>query len=605
MIEQSGEIIEQPASSEVYETLPEPEDNNTVSTDEVRKWRSRIDAAREVRDIKLKSLEAWIRIYEGFHWAIEEGEEVALDLSTVNLIFANIKKELPNLYFQNPEPVVSARMKEYELPAFALQELMKFYINYNMGTELKKHVRLAILDAKFIFGTLKTTYTPRFSVNPNKGKPIVLGYTPDKRPVFKITEDGVQMEPNQILTSELYYVERVSPTEMLFDVSCRNFVERSEWLAQEIVKPVSYFKNNALYENTENLQSNVDIRDIYKNKDDKEISAARKLSDKDDTELCRVVEIHDLKNNKLYVLPDNSNNFIREEGALMNPYSFLKFNEKPDSWWPVSDIKQEIPLQQEINIGRSMMMAHARRSARKYFYDEETFNGISPVEGIEAMKDPSDMTLVKVNDLEHRPRVAELAVQDPSIFQNLMQSHNDFNLVSGGTEAGTGFTQRRKTKGEAQFQEGHGAVRMVDKQNLVADFVSETYRNLGELIQATLTKTQAIKIIGPTGIFWTEVKSGDIEGEVFYEIDSAELRPRTPDSDKAALGEFIGIVVNFLGAMSQNPLLQQVFDLQGTIKEIAKSFPNVNAQNILNGQITPEQIATLALKQMENQNANI
>ena len=593
-----GEIIEQPLESEVYEQLEEPKETALSNFDEVRKWQSRIEVARKIRDKKLKDLNILIDFYEGIHW--HDGDPIILkDKTTVNLIFANIKNELPNLYFQNPTPIVKASKKEFELSAFAMQELLKFYVKYNLGTELKKHVRLCILDAKFSFGCLKVSYTPRFSVNPNKGKPKLNGYDDYKMPVFAEDEDGnVIIEPGVIITSELYYAERISPRELLIDPECRNFAERASWIAHEIVKPLKYLKDNDLYKNTKNLAKNVELSDVFKtlNKESDDVKA---LLDDEDTQKVKFVEIYDLKNNKLFVLPDNNNFFIREEIIDVNPFSFLKFNESPDNFYPVSDIAQEKPIQQEVNIGRSLMITHARRSARKFAYSQETFNGVDEIEGIDSMKDPEDMTMVKVASLEHVPVPIGMAPQDPIIFQSLFQSKLDFNSVSASTESQRGASERRKTGKEAGFQEQHGAVRRSDKQSLVADFMVDTYRKLSELMQRTLSVPQAIKIIGNTGIFWTQVSKQDIQGELFFEINVSDLRPQIPEIDREELSGFIYALAQFLGAVSANPILMQVFDLKGVIAEFAKSYPSINAEKLLNIKVTPEQIAEMLMMQLK------
>jgi len=600
---QRGEIIEQPMAGEVFERLPEPSSVTGVASERIRMWQQRIIVARKIRDEKLKNLNSLIKFYEGEQW--DETTPALQDKSTINLIWAGIKSELPNLYFQNPSPIVNAKRKEFELPAFAMQELLKYYVKYNLGTELKRHVRLCILDAKFVYGCIKASYTPSFSPNPNKGKPIIAGKDQLGIPIFVFDEEGhVRTEGDKILSHELYGAERVSPKEILIDPECRNFISNAGWVGHELVKPLGYLKENKLYKNTERLRKNIELSDIFKDKASEIISATKELYGKEDTEKVRFVEIYDLKNKELIVLPDNENFFIREQPIIINPFSFLKFNETPDEFYPPSDIKQEIPLQKEVNIGRSLMITHARRSARKYAYDEDTFRNVDPVEGVEAMKSPNDMTLVKVSDLEHKPEPIDSVAQDPSIYQNISLSRADFREVSGGTEAQTGFTQRRKTKGEAGYQESHGAVRRGDKQSLVADFIVDTYRNIAKIMQATLTVPQAIKIIGPAGNFWTQIKREDIQGELFYDIEVSELRPQIPEIDRRELGEFILTLSNMLKAVFSSPAGPIVFNLQGTVKELAKSFPSINAENMLNMKVTPEQIIEIMM-QKGNENANI
>ncbi|MHA2120663.1 MAG: hypothetical protein ACW990_05585 [Promethearchaeota archaeon] len=602
----SGEIIETPEASEVYERLPEPERGNVLN-EEVKIWQARINVARKIREKKLKDLTKHIEFYEGIQWHIDDEVTSLKDRSTINLIFANIKKELPYLYFQNPTAVVNAQRPEFELNAFAMKELLNAYAKNDNKTELKKHVRLAILDAKFSFGCLKVSYTPRFMDNSYYGKPKVTGYDEFGFPIFLRNEQGNILLDNRdkIITKDLYYVERVSPRELLIDPECRNSPELASWIGHEVVKPLGYLKDNDLYTNTEKLNKNVDIADVFKStlfKTNEEVSAVKELYGNEDTEKVKFVEIYDLKRKKLLVLPDNHNSFIRNSAIRLNPFSFLKFNEKPDEFYPISDVSQEVPLQQEINVGNSMMITHARRSARKYYYTEETFRGIDDVEGLEAMKDPDDLTLVKIAEYDKPPAPVQMAVQDPSVYQNLFQSKINFNEVSGSTEMERGLTERRKTKGEAQFQEGHSSIRRGDKQSLVADFITDTYEKLAKLMQATLSVPQAIKIIGPTGMFWTEVKGGDIQGELSYDIEVSDLRPQIPELDRVELGEFIFALSNILNSILANPIGPMVFNIQGLVKEFSKSYPAINVENILNMKVTPEQIAEVLIMQLEQKN---
>lgn len=612
--DQRGEIIEQPLQTEVIERLPEPERVGVIASSEVRKWQSRIEAARKIRDDNLKNLNKLIDFYEGIHWHLDDPEIPLLkDNVTVNLIFANIKKEIPYLYFQNPSPIINASRSEFELGAFSLQHLLRSYAKYNLGTELKKHVRLAILDAKFAYGCLKVSYTPRFGVNPNFGNPVILDKV-NNVPVFLINENGniVLEDESEILVSELYYIERISPREILMDPSCRNFPERAKWIAQEIVKPLRYLEDNDLYKNTNRIKPNAELADIYRenlNKTNEEVTAVRNLADPEDTQLVRFCEIYDLENNKLLCLPDGNNEFIREENRdIGSPFSFLKFNEKPDSFYGVSDVAQEVPINKEINVSRSLMVTHMRRSARKYFIGRDTFNGVDRDKGIEDLKNPDDMTIVEIGDYDKPPAPIQQAAQDATVYQNVYMGRMDYNEVSGGTEASRGVSERRKTGQEAGYQESHLVVRRTDKQSLVADFIVDTYKNLALLMQKTLTLPQAVKIVGEKGIFWAEVKNRDIQGEFFFDVEVSEMRPQIPEIDKQEINEFVFALSNILNSIVANPILPMVFNIQGLVKEFAKSYPSLKVENLLNMQVTPEQIAKIAMMQLmqgQNQNANV
>lgn len=558
--------------------------------DRMELWRRRIRVARKIRDKELKDYDKLKGFYEGFQWW-EEDTPIMEDRTTVNLVFSGIKKELAHLYFKNPSPIVNAKRAEFELNAYASQELLKYYVKKNLDVELKKQIRLTLLDAKFALGCCKVIYTPLFEHNPSAGDPIEVGYDDFGDLIFLTDEEGkIVGQSNDILISELYYVERISPKEILIDPECKNFAERAKWIAQEIIKPLDYMKKSKLYKNTSGLEANVDLSETLKTTSEKEI---RKLEE----ERVRFYEIYDMEEDKIIVIADGYDKFLRDDKVIAQPFIFLKFNEKLDEFYAVPDLRITKPLQEEINVGRSQMITHARRAARKYYFEEGSIDETE----INKAKEPEDMTFFGIKDFARPPKPLELAVQDPSIYTSLMQSRIDYNDVSGDTENERGTVERRKTLGEAQLIEGHASVRRADKQSLVADFIKEIYTKLLQLMQHTLTVAQAIEIIGPTGNFWVEVEREDILGEFTMDVEVSEMKPQIPEIDKRELSEFMFALANLLTAILQNPLMLQIMNVQGLIKELAKGYPTLDVGKILNMAVTPEQIIKQAQEQQKQQ----
>ena len=555
-------------------------------------WKQRIQVAKKVNEEEFADHEQLINYYMGNHY-VDPEVPVLQDRTTVNLIFSNIKKEIPQLYFQNPSPIVNAKRPEFENNAKVAQNLLRYYTKENLNVELKRHIRLAILDAKLApYACVKILYTPMFQPNPNVGEPIFLGDDDFGWPVFMQDDDGNFIgHGKDILVSELYYVERMSPQEILIDAECKNFPERAKWIGQIVVKSVDYLKNSPLYKNTENLGANVELNEkflAYRSKEVRYLEEERHL----------FYEIYDLENDKMYALSEGEpEHFIREEEGISNPYVFLKFNEIPDRMGGIPDARQEKPLQDEINVGRSLMITHVRRAARKYYYEEDSIDDTE----ITKAKMPEDMTFFAVKEFAKPPRPLEAAAQDPAVFQNLMQSRLDFNEVAGSSENERGVTERRKTAHEAKFIQGHAAVRKTDKQSLVADFMKEVYGKLLQIMQKTLTIKQAIKILGPQGNFWSEVKREDIAGEFNLDVDVTEMRPQIPETEKKELSEFMFALSNLLNSIVQNPLMFQILNVQGLVKELAKPYPSLKVDNILNMAVSMDAIAKQAM-QMQNKN---
>ena len=106
-------------------------------------------------------------------------------------------------------------------------------------------------------------------------------------------------------------------------------------------------------------------------------------------------------------------------------------------------------------------------------------------------------------------------------------------------------------------------------------------------------------MIGKTGIFWTEVKREDIQGEFFFDIEVSELRPQIPEQDRQELSEFIFALSNFLTVVLSNPVGPMIFNIQGLVSEFCKSYPSIKSEKILNMNVTPEQIANMLIQQMQ------
>jgi len=554
-------------------------------------WRQRITVAKKINEDAFTDHRQFINYYAGNHYT--DSDVPALeDRTTVNLIFANIKNEIPQLYFQNPSPIVNAKRPEFENGAKVAQNLLRYYTKENLDVELKRHIRLAILDAKLApFACCKVIYTPMFQPNPNVGNPVFLGNDDFGWPIFMQDEEGNFIgQQNNILVSELYYIERVSPQEILIDGECKNFISRAKWIAQVMVKSVDYLKKSPLYKNTEHLGPNVELNEkftAYKSPELRHLAEDRHL----------FYEIYDLENNKMFAMSEgNPTAFIREEENISNPFTFLKFNEIPDKTHGLEDVRIEKPLQDEINVGRSMMITHVRRAARKYYYEEDSIDDTE----ITKAKNPEDMTFFAIKDGKIPPKALESATQDPSVFQNLMQSKLDFNEVVGSSENERGVTERRKTAHEANFIEGHAAVRKTDKQSLVADFMKEIYSKLLQLMQKTLTLKQAIKVTGPQGMFWADVKREDISGEFNLDVEVSEMRPQIPEMEKQELSEFMFALANLLNSIVQNPLMFQILNVQGLIQELAKPYSSLKVDKILNMAVSMDAIAKQAM-QMQNQ----
>jgi len=568
-------------------------------------WRDRIERSKKFRKKQLKDVAKYIQFLEGNQWG---DRKVSLsEKPVVNLIFSHIKTQLPYLYFQNPQfycrpkQTFNARfMEALARDAQLAQIFLNYYTKENLGIELKKQVRLAILDAFFSFGTIKVGYSGNFEVNTNFGKNKVLGEEIDGTPIYEtdpITGEVLKDDEENILTNEAFYARRTSPMHMLFDPEIENYFEDGRYIGQEIVKSLHDVKNSSLYENTDNLEASFNIQPTMEVEDDKlpdhpELEA--------DLQRITIYELYDLEHDKLLVVADGHDEFLRDEktpdGIEGSPYEFLRFNEVPDKPYPMSDIKPLKPIQEEYNMGRGMIMTHAKRYGRKYGYKEGDFPGDEGVTEMDKLKDPEDGIFFKY--WENMPIPLEDAQLDPAVYANFQQTLIDFREAAGSTEMERGVVERRKTAYEASKISGGGEIRKGDRRSLVADFMAGIGHKLLQSMQSNLTLENAVEIAGELGKQWKTINRESISGDYTVGVEIGSLAPKIPELERQELMS----VFQFLSQMPPELVMLKV-NFGGILKSLPKYFPLLTANEILNSPEEEQKMMQFltAMKQKQQQ----
>src|SRR5512135_2490059 len=99
---------------------------------------------------------------------------------------------------------------------------------------------------------------------------------------------------------------------------------------------------------------------------------------------------------------------------------------------------------------------------------------------------------------------------------------------------------------EAEVIEKRTQIREGDKIGQVMEFVVETGKKLDQVVQANITKDQAVKVAGgPDGEYWELVRTGDyqdINGQYGYSINVGQTTPQLPEIERAQWMAFLGLI---------------------------------------------------------------
>jgi hypothetical protein len=533
-------------------------------------WRNRVGWSRTKREPAIKRYEQFKRFYIGDQW-----DPTATSLENpliVNLIYSHIKATLPGLYFQDPYFFLEPREKTYEPNIPVGESVLNYYVKHN---KMKRYVRLATLDAILFMGILKVGYDPQFMSNPRGGGKVSAGQDEKGNDVWITDPQTGQplVEPEELLTEDNFFIERVSPANMLFDAEPTNFIEDGTWIGEEIIERLDKVQDNPDYSFRSKLkETHIASKETFVGPEDNP-------DVQDDLKRIRLVHIYDFIDGVYRVYADGQESnvgFLYEEdidkGIDLHPYSVLKFHEIPDETYPLSEVQVLSPIQVEYNKMITMLVTHAKRFVRKYTAEMGTFG--DPAEK-EKLLEPEDGMIVEiVKGMTGKIMPIQDAMMDPAILQCLQEIPMAFWKTAGASESERATVERRKTMFEASQISKYTQLRNEDRVSLVEDWISNIGKKLYDQLQANLRVPTAIKISNKYGQFWKEgITKDDIQGDFDVNVRIGSTKPKIPEFEKQDMAEFMQALSTIPNIQAYlNPPGQMGIDLTEMVKKIAKLF---------------------------------
>lgn len=478
---------------------PNPEQQDRMK--QLERWKHRVSRARTLR-------EDWERdqnVLEAEQYFYgEQGQYKAKSKSRpFNHFRATVRTQKPNLFYNNPKFFVRP-IQGMEQTAVSQKAAQGEAILERIGSQddnFKNAASLALLQAFFRVGVLKTCYDPTLEPNPRAGEPIMVmqdgllakdelgNPIPMKNP---LTGQAV-VEPDMVMQDEAYRYEYVDACTMLFPDAGPD-MKKWPWIGEEVTVSLDDAKADERFPKSlrELLESNATSRGSD--------TAKKKRQDLEGDELFKYIEIYDLRKKEQIIYADGQkfDDFLVKQplprGIEDHPYSILNLGDpilSPDpSPWPCPLTKSWVPLQDSYNLLRKMADEGAKRSARKIMYDEGTF--ASPDE-MAKFASPDDMTGVKINDLKNPPQPWTDPALSPDIYKNIQLLMIDWRIITGLSGARMGAEEGASAT-ESSFVERAANLRDKDSQGTVNDWLSEAGQKMFQLVKDTLTLDMWIKL---------------------------------------------------------------------------------------------------------------
>ena len=569
--------------------------NNNDNENECKDWLNKIDRAIKVKEEWLNSFRIALayEYLEGRQrppWIPEQ------EWITVNLVYSNLRAILPTLYRTDPYFYVKLKRSFQPNPlTIAMYEqrgrIRQSMLNYlKIELAMKEKVRLSIFDAMFQYGVIKTHYKADLVENPDKGN-----YIKDDNGEYIFDEYGELMnEPELLPARDSYVITRVHPNDFVVDEDAGPLQDDWSWVAQRIKRPAKEEKNDKSYtkESRENVKASEILREIDKSANQrKKGGVVYADKNKKEPEIVVEWEIYDLKNEQWMVVAEGNNDFLLNPQALplgieKHPFSILKFFERDNSFYPIPQVTQWIDPQREYCDLRSKILVHRKRFNRKYVVMGE----VDPNE-ISKLENGEDGTVIQVAAGMMGSPVQPItdAPLDANHWQEIIALRKDFDDVAvgpnqrgvgaGGVDSATeaGIIEKR-----VMIQEGDDIAK-------VTDFTASIARKLDQIVQANITKDQAIKVTGADGNDqWELVKQTDydaIEGEYDYGVNIGDTLPQLPEIERSQWITFLTTIANAPQLALSKRLIQKTAEMHHIYDESMVDEIFQIAQKMMSGAI--------------------
>lgn len=246
--------------------------------------------------------------------------------------------------------------------------------------------------------------------------------------------------------------------------------------------------------------------------------------------------------------------------AMGFPSKVLYFNEVPNSTLPMADIDTYKQIADQKNVIFNIQLRNAQENSKVWVglakdgADEEDIDMVR--------KGENTIVRFETDDVRKRMMVAspggqassELYIIDQRIQRNLEDKSGISDLRKGFLQSG------EESATSVKIREAGSAVRIAYRQDVMTDFLKESFKYINQLNRQFKSVEDAVRIIGTLDIDWVDnISKEELQAEVDVDINVFSMLPENPEREVRNLNT---VLMLFVQAITQ-PVIMQKFQQEG------------------------------------------
>ena len=531
-------------------------------------WAERISRAKQKRKDEWENVFR-VKLARDYFAGKQNPGYPAEEWITINKIYSQLMAELPSLYSVDPYFYIKTKrsytpdpesIAEFEQKA----KIRQAYLNYLKGElKLKTKCRLAIQDAHFAYGVVKVHYYAEEVENSDYGKVM----RDDNGKPLRGDDGKSLQEPKHIPINERYCLSRVHPDDFLFSEDAGPLEDKWPWVAEHIRMTKEQAKDDK--------RLNKAILKSIQPGGDKEKDGVSTIFDKEKNKEDLVYhfwEIYDLEKKEWLIVSEDAEAPLKDPGPVpkgieRHPYGILRFTLQDNTAYPIPPVSQRLDPQKEYCLARSRYMTHRKRFNRKY---EVQINALTDESELDKLETGDDGAIIRKQTSAQVVTPIQDAPLDQNGWQEINYLANDLNEISGYGGNARGVADADSAT-EADILEKRLNIREGDRLSMVTEWILEIAQKLDQLVQANISRDEAVRITGPQGEFWQQVRAEDyeaIQGEFEYSINVGATSPQLPHLERAQFLALLTTFANFPQLLINPHLVKRVMEMHNWDDEI-------------------------------------
>jgi len=466
-------------------------------------WMGEIRRAEEARK-KFSTQSSWkdFRSYYRGDWA--QG------VFAVNRVFSYGRTMIPKVYFHNPRVCVTAVKPEMVFHARVVESIDNWLIK---ETLLKRTLKRAALIA-YLTGTapIKLGYDSEFGYNPDMGVDRDAGtVTQTAEGEDRFIEYRTNVKPGMpwaiaFQPEDLIIPHGYDDPNSLPWVACRilrplDDVIQDTKYPKEIRKKLRGTKMTDLYATTERSRP-FEIRD-------------GRLT------MCEIFEIRDASRQYVYHIAEGKLLLSMPDVLQIDgmPMEHLIFNDDPEYFWGISDVKILEPQQLELNDIRTQAKHHRRVALLKFLYLKDAISKtelekfLSGTVGPAIEIDGESLANAIISLQPHIP--PDLSHAASEVLQDMRESAGFSENELGGFSPYHGKTATETMEVAQAFDS-----RMNERKDIVGDVMLSIIRKWNQYLFKFWDGERVTEIVGAEGEpMWVQYTADQLRGEYSLKVD--------------------------------------------------------------------------------------